>query len=300
MSRRCGRAKVGKVLISVGLPVYNGDRFLAEAIESVLDQTHDDLELIISDNGSDDRTQEICQSFAAGDSRVRYHRHEENRGAAFNFNFVLAEASGDFFKWMAHDDVCGPKFLEVCLEALHNDPDAVLAYPSPIDIDSDGVEMGPADTGLGLDDADPNERFRRTMAKAHKCLVVFGLMRTDVLRQTCRHGDYPAADRVLIGELALRGKLVEVPQQEFFHREHPQRFSISHKDMGDQIRWFDPRRAGGRNYPTWRRFGEYLRAIARSPLTWRQRLSAFVWMLRWAIDLRSELIGDLIHPTHPA
>ncbi len=291
---------MGKVLISVGLPVYNGEQFLAEAIKSVLDQTHDDLELIISDNGSDDRTQEICQSFAAGDSRVRYHRHEENRGAAFNFNFVLAEASGEFFKWMAHDDVCGPKFLEVCLEALVDDPDAVLAYPSPIDIDSQGVEMGPADTGLGLDHADPNERFRRTMARAHKCLVVFGLMRTDVLRQTCQHGDYPAADRVLIGELALRGKLVEVPQQEFLHREHPQRFSISHKEMADQIRWFDPRRAGGRNYPTWRRLGEYLRAIARSPLTWRQRLSAFSWMLRWAIDLRSELVGDLTHPTHPA
>ncbi len=291
---------VGNVLISVGLPVFNGDQYLEEAVRSVLAQTHHELELIISDNGSDDRTQEICESFAKVDPRVRYFRHDSNQGAAFNFNFVLDSARGDYFKWMAHDDVCRSRFLEVCLHALQRDPDAVVAYPSPIDIDSAGAELGPADTGLGLDDPDPNERFRRTMARAHKCLVVFGLMRTAILQTTCRHGDYPAADRVLIGELALRGKLVEVLEPEFLHREHPQRFSISHKTMADQVRWFDPRRADGRSYPTWRRLAEYLKAIARSPLTWRQRLSAFTWMMRWALDLRVELFDDLSRALRPS
>src|SRR4051794_27811047 len=75
--------------VSIGLPVYNGEKYLAAAIESALRQTFGDLELIISDNGSTDGTREICERFAAEDPRVRYHQEVQNRGAVWNFNRVV-------------------------------------------------------------------------------------------------------------------------------------------------------------------------------------------------------------------
>lgn len=281
-------------LISVGLPVYNGEEYLREAVASILAQTHSNLELIIADNASDDDTPKICESFASQDSRVTYHRHPTNLGAAHNYNFVLERANGEFFKWMAHDDVCKPRFLEACLSALLHDPGVVLAYPSPLDIDSDGNVGEPRDRDLGFDHPDPVERFRRTMRRAHRCLPVFGLTRTELLRATGQHGNYPAADRVLIGELALNGKLVEIEEPLFLHREHPGRFSKAKTTAEEQAEWFDPTRAARRGFSTWRRFAEYLKAVWRSPVSVAQRLQSWVWMARWAVAMRRELWEDLL------
>src|SRR5690242_6344650 len=97
--------------VSIGLPVYNGERFLAEAIDSVLAQTFTDFELIISDNASTDRTPEICKAYAEKDSRIRYYRNEENQGASWNFNRVFELSRGMCFQWLAHDDYIAPGFL---------------------------------------------------------------------------------------------------------------------------------------------------------------------------------------------
>src|SRR3990172_5611242 len=99
-------------LIAVGLPVYNGQKYLAQAIESILGQTFADFELIISDNASTDRTQEICQAYAARDPRVRYFRNERNLGAGPNYDLCFERARSKYFKWAAHDDVIAPDFLE--------------------------------------------------------------------------------------------------------------------------------------------------------------------------------------------
>lgn len=125
--------------VSVGLPVYNGERYLPKAIESILAQTYGNLELIISDNASTERTQEICRHYAERDARVRYYRRPVNVGAAPNFNrvFALAEAS-KYFKWAAHDDWIAPKYLEECVKALEEDPDAVLCQSLVGIMDADG------------------------------------------------------------------------------------------------------------------------------------------------------------------
>src|ERR1700749_639605 len=105
-------------LVSIGLFLYNGDRFLAAAIESILNQTFKDFELIISDNCSTDRSDEICRRYAAADSRIRYYRNEKNMGAGWNLRNVYFKATGKYFKWAAHDDTLEPRFLEVCIDAL--------------------------------------------------------------------------------------------------------------------------------------------------------------------------------------
>lgn len=279
--------------VSVGLPVYNGERYLAEAIESILSQTFTDLELVIADNASTDATQGICERFAAIDPRIRYVRNERNLGAAYNYNLTLEHARGQFFKWLAHDDVCRPDFIRVCVEALDADPSLVVAYPTPVDIDEHGAELGRRDAGLALDDPDPVQRFRDTMGKAHACLPVFGLTRADVLRRTGRHGDYPAADRILLGELALWGGLHEVPLELYLHREHDQRFVYTHVTLAEQAEWFDTSRAGSTGFPTWRKLGEYLAAVGRAPLTSRQRLACYARMGKWTVGMRTDLARDL-------
>ena len=279
--------------VSVGLPVYNGERYLEEAIESILSQTFTDLELVIADNASTDRTPDICEHYVAADPRVRYTRNDRNFGAAYNYNLTLERARGYYFKWFAHDDVCRPDFIRVCVEALDADPGVALAYPTPVDIDENGRELGLRDAGLSLDDPDPVQRFRDTMGKAHAVLPIFGVVRTDVLRRTGRHGNYPAADRVLLAELALWGRLYEVPEELYLHREHDQRFVYTHVSIEEQAEWFDTSRAGRPGYPMWRRLGEYLAAVDRAPISSWQRLACYARMGKWAALMGRSLGRDV-------
>src|SRR5262245_34163763 len=108
--------------VSIGLPVYNGDNFIRQTIESYLSQTFEDFELIISDNASTDRTEEICRTFAVQDRRVRYTRNKENIGLARNYNQVFTMSCGEYFKWADHDDMCRPTFLMKCVQALEEHP----------------------------------------------------------------------------------------------------------------------------------------------------------------------------------
>jgi glycosyltransferase involved in cell wall biosynthesis len=278
--------------VTIGLPVYNGERFLEEAIESVLSQTHTDLELVIADNASTDSTEGICRHFESMDSRVHYLRNDANLGAARNYNLTLERARGRYFKWLAHDDVCKPDFIRVCVEALGADPEIVLAYPTPVDIDEHGVVLGLQDAGLGLDNPDPVQRFRDALDQPHTALPVFGLTRTDVLRHTGQHGNYPAADRVLLAELTLWGKLHEIPEKLYLHREHDQRFVHTHRSDKDRVAWFDPSRKGEVFFTQWRELREYVNAVRRAPLTERQRITLQAYLSKWMFAKRRNLAGE--------
>ncbi len=124
--------------VSVGLPVYNGADYVAEAIKSILGQTYQDFELLIQDNASTDATENICRAYAARDPRVSYVRNLRNVGAAANYNLVFERARGHYFKWAAHDDVCAPDFLVRCVGALDRDPAVVLCCGQTRLINDDG------------------------------------------------------------------------------------------------------------------------------------------------------------------
>jgi glycosyltransferase involved in cell wall biosynthesis len=101
--------------VATGMPVWNGEKFVSEAIESILAQTYGDFELVISDNASTDATAEICHDYAKQDARIRYIRQKTNIGAAPNYNEVFRHSSGQYFKWAAHDDVLAPEFIGECV-----------------------------------------------------------------------------------------------------------------------------------------------------------------------------------------
>lgn len=279
-------------LVSIGMPVYNGRAYIREAIESLLAQSLRDFELIIADNASTDETPEICEQYARQDDRVRLIRRPENIGAAPNFNAIVPEATGRYFRWHAHDDKCEPTHLERCVEALEADPEVVIAYPQTMLIDSDGRQLQLDPFILLADDPSPAERFRETL-RGHGCYEVFGLIRMDALRQTRLIGNYAHGDGVLLAELALRGRLREIPEPLFLSRTHAEHSMAMVLDYHAYAAWFDPKNAGRLVFPCWRILREYLRAVNRAPIGFAQRPRCYRVIWAWCIEWRRRLRGDL-------
>jgi glycosyltransferase involved in cell wall biosynthesis len=251
-------------LLSIGMPIYNGEQFLGEALDSIINQTFTDFELIISDNASIDKTQEICRHYQNKDKRIRYYRNEVNRGAAWNYNRVFNLASSVYFKWAAHDDMLAPEFLEKCVEVLYQAPDVVLAYPGSILCEEDGEIKGTYFDGLDLRDEAPHIRFNKFLARPGLCHAVFGVMRSDVLSKTSLIGHYPRSDRNLLGELSLAGQIAEIPEKLFYRRVHPHTSTEENITEYQLAVWFDPTKKGKMVFPRWRRLAEYLQAIFRA------------------------------------
>ncbi|UCG34746.1 MAG: glycosyltransferase family 2 protein [Candidatus Omnitrophota bacterium] len=207
--------------ISIGMPVYNGEKYLCEVIDSILNQTFSDFELIISDNGSTDRTEEICRAYAARDSRVCYYRNEENRGAAWNFNRVFELAKGEYFKWAAVDDLCEPSFLQRCVEVLDGDSSVAVAFTKSKFIDNLGNLIEERDPVWDLQMESTYQRFRQAILSSwRKCNVIFGLIRSNLLAKTKLMGDYAGQDYHLVAELSLLGKFFKIHEYLFMRRLH--------------------------------------------------------------------------------
>src|SRR5712691_1090037 len=161
-------------LLSIGLFVYNGERFLEEVLHSILSQTFTDFELIISDNASTDRTGELAQAYAKRDDRIRYYRNEKNMGAGWNVRRVYELATGKYFKWAAADDLLEPDLLRRCVEILESDPDCVVAYARTKEVDENGTFIKNYITPMKTDSSDPVERFRGIlMTGGDMCYQIF-------------------------------------------------------------------------------------------------------------------------------
>jgi glycosyltransferase involved in cell wall biosynthesis len=113
--------------VSIGLPIYNGEKFIKKRIENLLEQTFSDFELIISDNASTDSTFRICKEFEGKDLRIRCIKQEKNMGGVWNFNFVLKESKGEYFTWAAVDDLLKPTFLEKNIQILESKKNIVCS-----------------------------------------------------------------------------------------------------------------------------------------------------------------------------
>lgn len=275
--------------LGIGLPVHDGERYLAEALESLLGQTFGDFELVICDNASTDATAEIAAEYARRDGRVRVHRSPENIGAAPNFNRAFDLCRGaELFKWAAHDDVCAPTYLERCVEALDRRPDAVLAHPRTRVIDEDGAVVEDYAYELQTDAPRAVDRFSALLV-GHRCYEVFGVIRRAVLARTRRIGSFSHGDGVLLAELALLGRFVEVPEPLFLARRHDRQSMQMVGDHDSYAAWFDPKLRGRRLFPNWRIHAEFARAVRAAPLPLRERLHCGYRLLHW-MRLRRRLL----------
>lgn len=277
--------------VSIGLPVRNGARYLGEAVDSLLKQSYTDFELIISDNASTDETEAICRAYAAQDPRVRYYRSNQDVGLANNYNYLFIRARGEYFKWAAADDVHEADYLARCLDVLERDPSVVLAYAKARFIDENGDPLDSTDSGFNLQVEKAHERFRYVIYAYSWVNAIFGVIRTEALASTRLLPRYPGGDYPLLGELAMTGKFVEVPEPLFLRRLHPGASSQNTHDVTYLVHLWTA--DGQKCYPVWDRSKDELTTIVRSKLSIAAKLSLTSSLLRAMLGSRRRLLAEL-------
>lgn len=268
------------IKVSVGIPVYNAEKYLAQCLECYLAQTFDRYEVIVSDNGSTDGTEAICRAFAAKSPRIRYYRQEKNQGAGWNYNEVLRLARGPYFKWGAYDDLVSPDFLTACVAALDSRPGDVLAHGTTILIDADGKETDRFPDPMRIVQARPSDRLREYLYKVRLTNAIYGVIRKDKLLSTGGLPQYVSGDMVLLAELAMLGTFHELPGSFFYRRIHGEAYA-SNKTWSQKATWFDPKNRGKLVLPTWTHLRKYLGAIRRTPMPWGEKARCYAIFARW-------------------
>ena len=288
--------------VSIGLPVYNGENYLRGAIESLLGQTFGDFELIISDNGSTDSTEEICRNYATLDRRIRYLRQSVNVGAAGNYDLTFHAARGEFFKWHAHDDLCAPGYLARCLELLREDRTVSLAHTNSALIDGRRQfvsellpgEYDPKNVNDRRRDptaSQPHVRYLDVLLHTVWAYEIYGVARTSLMRRTGLHRPFSCAEKVFIAELSLLGKYVEAPEQLFFCRRHAAQASWITTDAATR-EFLAPQSAKGPAMPRHvRAILAHSRAIARLPIPFGEKVRCYGALAKYALQWKRLMRG---------
>lgn len=267
-------------LVSIGIPVFNGENFIEDAIRSVLAQTLSDLELVISDNSSTDRTESICRDMAGSDPQIRYFRNERNLGAAPNYNRAWQESRGRYFKWLAHDDRIAPQYVEATVRELEARPEVMLCNTVVDYIDASGQVLATYDSELVKGDRErPSDRFAAMVLRSHSCVDFFGMTRRAAMVGSLLHGRFHGADRAFLAQMALRGRLAQLPQHLVEMREHSNRYTRQQQSLQARRSWHDSSQRGSFNFPTLTLYREYLKMLAHEPLSTEE-----LWRCRWILS----------------
>lgn len=273
--------------LSIGVPVFNSQRYLESALKSLLAQSYSDYELVIVDNASSDATEEICRTFAAQDTRISYHRNAENIGPARNLYRTLELSSARYYKYAADDDLYDPQFIERCVNVLDGDPSVVCCFTRAQLIDEEGAPLENLDVEIKTDSTDVAVRLYDMIGVDYLCIQLYGVARTDVLRNLRRYEGYYGWDRNLLADLAIAGRIVALPEHLFLHRLHAKSTgSMLHfsrpidelKRVDPSVNWSlqlsKPQRSAAK------RFRNYFASVARAPLRRSEQAQCFAQLAR--------------------
>jgi glycosyltransferase involved in cell wall biosynthesis len=281
-----------KLKVSIGLPVYNGEKYLRQALDSIVSQSYRNFELIIVDNASTDKTQQICYEFARKDSRIKYYRNKRNIGGPANYNLSFKLSSGKYFKWAAYDDVLHPEYLFKCVRVLDNDSSIVLCHSRVGCIDEKSFLVGNYDdrTLPRIDSFRAHERFGDLISLRNDCWAIHAVMRSSCLAKTPLHGSYIDADRNLLAEMGLIGRMYEIPEHLFFRRDHPDAYTRKYyskstvRDYRTQLVWWTGHKTKSLLVlPNWKNLHEFFISINRVPLKWSEKLLCSREVARWLL-----------------
>jgi len=194
-------------LVSIGMPVYNGAKYIRQALDSLLAQDYAHFELIISDNASTDDTAVICKEFATRDARISYHCNEQNMGPAWNFTRVLEMSAGEYFMWAAHDDEWLPNHISTIVPMLESNKKVVLAVSGWYCVNIDGEIMTTMLPPLSTVSRSRRKTFINYLLQPHweveKACFMYGLMRRDVLLSLNISDIFAAVDITIGNDVAL-------------------------------------------------------------------------------------------------
>lgn len=195
-------------LVSIGVPVFNGQNKIAQALNSILNQTYSNILVLISDNASTDNTRQICERICSEDERVSYVRQPVNLGPTANFNAVLDLARGDYFMWLGHDDWLSERYIEVCVETLEENSDISLACGEAFYYqDGDEPHRGVV---MQLPQESPRERVAAYYSLVAENGTFYGLMRREQLANR-RIRNIMGGDWLVVASMAFLGKIVTLP-----------------------------------------------------------------------------------------
>jgi glycosyltransferase involved in cell wall biosynthesis len=289
-----GTPRMKKARVISGLPVYNGERWLGAAIESHLNQSFGDFQLVLADNGSTDATPDICADYARRDPRIKVLRSEVNRGILWNHRRVMdaIESPDQYFRWAAHDDIMGPGLLEAMVNVLDTRPEVETVVPDTKNIDSDGTIINTMVRSLDLQSSDPYERAFQVLTGHYQMVIAFGLFRVSTLRALRTGADYIGWDFVFTWELALRGKMVQPIGPVLFRRWHPGAMSRV-KTAKEMKKWVEPNSNAGMALPHWTWAYERMRALMNTPLSMRDKRRLWMLLARATIWDLHDLMRDV-------
>ena len=217
------RAHIPKV--SIGMPVCNGEWFIRKALDSLLAQTFTDFELIISDNASTDATPEICKEYAKKYTRIRFIRQPQNMGTAWNFNFVLQQARGEYFMWAACDDMWESTFISDLLKILKSNHQAALSFCRFDVIDHNEKQTHIFPTPICLTEDDLFKRLLNYIVQEEygKAIPIYGFTRRRTMMQAVtmhyKYSRFWAIDKFWLFCLLSHGSL-EINQSVLFHKRY--------------------------------------------------------------------------------
>lgn len=275
------------------MPVYNGEEFIRQAIQSILDQSFRDIELIISDNASNDATAEICRQISAADSRVRYYANSVNIGVTGNYNKAFGYARGEYFKWASGNDYCAKGLIERCVAVLDQSPDTVLCYPKTRMFDIDMAEAVDYEDNLDLQQEDPVSRFELLIDRVQLNNVMNGVIRSDALKRTRPIKAFWSSDFPLLAELVLQGKFVEIPDRLFYRRINSQAHS-SLQSEAEILRRLWPNNKKALAFRTWRLLREYFAAVYHAQLGPAEKWRLYVILMKRLKWGREVLMQELV------
>jgi len=290
----CPGTRADNPVVTIALPVFNGENYLREAIRSVLSQTFRDFELLLLDNASTDGTSEICREAVAQDQRVHYFRAEVNRGLIWNHDRAVELAKGAYFMWLAHDDTLAEDYVRRCVEGLTQDPDVVLSFTNSNIIDASGERI--EQVSNHCDNSSPSSRFRSLMRNQTCCDAIYGLMRMETLKKTGLHGYFAGSDLVLLCEMAMHGRFKVIPDFLFLRRHHPNVTSSRHRTSREITLIHAPQKAGKFFLPYLLIAGGFLAAIGRARPPWKERLECYKYLSFWLWKNRRDLYFDCVLP----
>ncbi|MCK6372134.1 MAG: glycosyltransferase [Gammaproteobacteria bacterium] len=285
---------MGTPRVSIAVPVYNGERYLSQCLDSLLGQTYGDFELVISDNASTDGTEEICRRYERLDPRIRYLRRADNIGGPGNFCYVWSQCRGEYHKWSTADDYWAPGFLAAAVALLDERPDVVLCHPRAQLVDERGKVIEDFDDPLHLVDDSPRRRFNDLLQRIRLCNAHLGLLRRAAMARTRLMGQEMNSDTHFLAELALYGKFWLLPEVMFFRRFHPDSSSWNREDTTRQKAYYAPGRRDAPGLHGWRKFAVLLKAVWRSPASPGEKLALTTDLGRYARWDRQRLGRELL------
>ena len=283
---------VTKPRVGIGMPVYNGERYLEETITATLAQTFEDFELIIADNASTDKTEQICRDFAAQDSRIQYIRNPVNIGASKNYTICFKPSKSEYFRWGNADDLPEKDLVEKCVKVLDENPDTVLAYGKTRIIDEYGKFLNFYDDNLDLQDDSASVRFIKCYEDIRLSNVLYGLMRRESLAHTALIDNYQRSDTNFITEFTLYGKYHEIPEYLFSRRMHPDCSTWDPNDDERLRNFWDPSKKK-LILQVWRQTYEYFKAVYRAPISLTEKRVLFHYLAKRTYWRRELMIEDV-------